>query len=83
MRLLTAILALLLASGTLMEATHHHEMHDEGPVACCGSACSSHHGTVQSPAIVVPVRVSVLPVLAPELPSPKLFSKELFRPPAS
>jgi len=77
------LLAAFLASGSLAEAFHHHDLSDDGHAACCGHACCSHLNDPGSPAVIVPdpARGWLRPL--PQRTAETLFPKQIFHPPSA
>ena len=77
------LLASVLAVGTVLEASHHHDAAEEGPAACCGHSCTAHHNSLEAPAVALgaPSQDWLTSVSEQFIEPP--FSKQLFRPPAA
>lgn len=81
--LAAGLLGALLAVGGLLEALHHHDTCEEGPAACCGHTCSSHHNNLEAPAVALCSQPQAWLPPASQPVTETLFSKQLFHPPAA
>jgi hypothetical protein len=76
-------LAAFLASGSLMEVFHHHDLCDDGHAACCANTCGYHLNSPESPVLIAPARARGWMRPASQRVIETLFPKQIFHPPTA